>query len=149
LLDHPLFSAINDDHAVEDHEFDDHDVDDHEFESHGAPRTSISPVTRSGSPSWFTSAYTWNLPRLPSREPAPSDRINPAFAQSPLPMLCRAPTTSTIPAPPPVRYWEARNVLPIRMLLTVLGLRVGFAWYSRAATPETTAPACDVPVPLK
>jgi hypothetical protein len=149
LLDHPLFSAINDDHDVDDQEFDDQEVDDHEFESHGAPRTSCSPVTRSGMPSWFRSVWTWKRPRLASSEPAPSDRIKPMFAQAPLPMLCRAPAASTIPAPPPVRYWEARMVLPKRMLLTSLGRSEGSASYRRAATPDTTAPACDVPVPLK
>jgi hypothetical protein len=64
-------------------------------------------------------------------------------------MPWRAAAASTIPAPPPERYWEARSVLPIRMLFTALGWREGFAWYKSAATPDTTAPACDVPVPLK
>jgi hypothetical protein len=53
------------------------------------------------------------------------------------------------PLPPPVRYWEARNVLPIRIPFTVFGRREGFTWYRRAATPETIAPAWEVPVPLK
>jgi hypothetical protein len=64
-------------------------------------------------------------------------------------MLWKAPAASTSPCPPPVRYWEARKVLPIRMLFTVPGRRDGFAWYRSAATPETIAPACEVPVPLK
>jgi hypothetical protein len=128
LLDQPLFSEMSDDHVVEDHEVDDHDVDDHEVESQGAPRTSCSPVTRSGWPSWFRSTWTWNLPRLPSSEPAPSERTNPVFAQSPAPMLWSAPAASTSPDPPPDRYWEARNVLPIRMLFTEPGRRDGFAW---------------------
>jgi hypothetical protein len=35
------------------------------------------------------------------------------------------------------------------MPFTRFGVRVGLAWYIRAATPETTAPLCEVPVPLK
>jgi hypothetical protein len=64
-------------------------------------------------------------------------------------MLWTAPAASTSPDPPPDRYWEARNVLPIRIDFTVFGRSDGFAWYSIATTPETTAPAWDVPVPLK
>ncbi len=101
LLDQPLFSEISDDHVVEDHDVEDHDVDDHEVESHGAPRTSCSPVTRSSWPSWFRSAWTWNRPRLPSSVPAPSDRTNPPFAQSPLLMLEKAPDRVDEPRPAP------------------------------------------------
>ena len=39
--------------------------------------------------------------------------------------------------------------VPISSALAWFGVRLGRAWNIRAATPDTTAAACEVPVPLK
>ena len=78
------------------------------------------------------------------------DRTRPklGFATS-LVAASTAPVASTSPSPPPTRYAAVLNAVPIRMPFTRFGVRFGLASYIRAAMPETTAPLCDVPVPLK
>src|SRR5262245_58123529 len=115
VLDHPGFSEISDDHDVDDQDVEDHEVEDHDVESHGVPRTSCSPSTSSRSPSPSRSACTCPRPRLFSREPFPADLFSPALAHSPAPIDPIAPAASTRPDEPPVRYWDARNVLPMRI----------------------------------
>jgi hypothetical protein len=57
----------------------------------------------------------------------------------------------TRPEPcPGVKFGPARIVaVPTRIPFAKLGVSAGLAWNIRAATPDTIAAACDVPVPLK
>jgi hypothetical protein len=145
---HPGETQTNDDHEVAPH-----DVDDHEVAVHGIPRTSISPSIRSGTPSPFGSAYTRNEPRLWCSDPSPVDGISPTFAGAhrnlPLRAARTAPAASTSPAPPCERYVDDLKVVPSSVAFATSGVIHGSAWYISAATPETIAAACDVPVPFK
>ena len=55
----------------------------------------------------------------------------------------------TSPSPPPGRPDRYGIAVPIRRALARFGVRLGFTWNISAATPDTTAAACEVPVPLK
>jgi len=79
---HGVSSHLEETEAIWLHSDCDHVVADQDVADQGMPRTSISPTISSGMPSPFTSAMTWNDPRLASREPVPADGTSPALAEA-------------------------------------------------------------------
>ena len=97
MLLHPEETEVKEHHIDCDQERADHDIADH-----GWPRTSVSPMTSSGTPSPLMSAITWKDPRLASRDPVPVDGTTPRLAGVTPPIWVTAwmaLPTSTSPAP--------------------------------------------------
>ena len=109
------------------------------------PKMSCSPV--SSAP--VSGSATWPVPRAASSEPSPVE-AGKVWAAVEAVVVSTACLTSMRPAP-----WRRRSVLAIgsavlvRMRLTWSGVRVGRCCSSRAAAPETTAAAWEVPLPRK
>src|SRR3954470_5008240 len=107
------------------------------------PRTSTSP--RTSRPATFTCTE----PRESSREPTPVETANDCFAATGVAVFLAFARASR---PAPCCAVVARGTAvadPVRRALTWSGVSSGRCESSSAAAPETTAAACEVPLPRK
>src|SRR3954469_12363813 len=107
------------------------------------PRTSTSPLTRR------PPTETCTDPRESSREPIPVETAKVCFAPTGVAVsLAFARLIRPLPC------WAAvapgiGEAVPVSSALISSGVAVGRCWISSAAAPETTAAACEVPLPRK
>jgi hypothetical protein len=109
----------------------------------GWQRTSISPRISTGPPAHV--ATTRPAPRLASIEPRPlADRVWTAVGVG----AVTAASSCSRPAPWAKRVWFGMGAaVEVSSSLTWSGVSVGRAARSRAAAPDATAAACEVPEP--
>src|SRR6478672_13440656 len=110
-------------------------------ESNARPRTSTSPLT------CLPPTVTWTDPREASSEPTPVDtaKVCVAFAG-----VGAAEAAARSMRPCPCEETAASGsdrAVPVRSAFTWSGVSSGRCERSSAAAPETTAVACEVPLP--
>src|SRR3954470_297440 len=107
------------------------------------PRTSTSPLTT------LPLTDTCTEPRASSREPTPVDTAKVCFAPAGVGVsLALARSSSPLPCSAAVAAGIGFAV-PIGSAFTSSGVIPGRCWISSSAAPETTAAACEVPLPRK